>query len=123
MTEFINRSINEPDRGDLPFQERWRGPDKGLINCWEIGRRLARENPELAEKAKNDELPSLGWKGGSDTVLKVKKKYGVLFYLAEWQGLRADDLNIDLSKEYVMTCSKTGLEVTFTLDFDKYGNA
>lgn len=123
MTVRIYRSINEPIRGDLPYDERWNGPDHGLIICWEIGRQMAAKEPDLAEKALRDELPVLGWKGGTDTKLQVQKKIGAMFYLAQWQGLRGEDLDIDISTEPVLVCSKTGLQVTYTLDANKYGNA
>ena len=44
------------------------------------------------------------------------KKYGTLNYLAQWQGLRGDDLDIEPDQEYELTCSKTGMAVTFTAD-------
>ncbi len=68
-------------------------------------------------------LIPLGWKGGVETATKNKKKLGTLFYLAKWQGLRGDDLDIDLSAEITLTCEATGVHVTFTGDYDKYKNA
>ena len=123
MSQRVYRSKKEPIREDLSWDERWRAPDKGLINCWDIGRKRSKKEPELAEQAKNGELPVLGWKGGVEKTLKKKEKIGTLFYLAEWQGLRGDDLDIDLSQESELICSKTGMKVIFTGDFDKYGNA
>jgi hypothetical protein len=99
------------------------GTDKGLIACWEVGRGRSKKEPELAEQAKNGELPVLGWKGGIERKIKKKEKYGTLFYLAQWQGLRGDDLDVDLSQESELICSKTGMKVIFTGDLDKYGNA
>jgi len=52
-----------------------------------------------------------------------KKKHGTLFYLAQWQGLRGDDLDIDLSEETELVCSKIGMKVIYTGDIKKYGNA
>jgi hypothetical protein len=123
MNQLIFRSYKEPKRKGLTWHERWKGDDKGLIICWEIGRELSQKEPELAELAKKGELPPLGWKGGVEIKTKKKQKYGTLFYLAQWQGLRGDDLNIDLSKEIELTCSKTGIKVIFTGDFEKYSNA
>ncbi len=80
-------------------------------------------DPELATRAMNGELPPMGWKGGVEKQIKAKVKYGVLHYLAQWQGIRGDDLDIDLSQEPELTCSKTGVRVIFTLDFEKYKNA
>lgn len=120
MSKHIYRSCQEPIRKGSPFEERWRGPDKGLITCWEVGRAKAKEDPELAERAKRGELPPLGWKGGVEKKTKKKEKYGSLNYLAQWQGLRGEDLDIDLSEDREITCSKTGMKVTFTDDLTKY---
>lgn len=53
--------------------------------------------------------------------MKAKKKYGTLFYLAQWQGIRGEDLDIDTDVEYELFCSKTGVKVIFTGDVKKYG--
>ena len=120
MEKHIYRSCNEPIRVNPSFEERWRGPDIGLITCWEVGRIKSIEATELAEKAKNGELPALGWKGGVDKKIKKKEKYGTLNYMAQWQGLRGEDLDIDLTKEIEMICSKTGMKVIYTGDATKY---
>ena len=120
MSNRIYRSCQQPNREDPSFEERWRGPDKGLITCWEVGRAKAIDEPELAERAKNGELPVLGWTGGVDRALEKKEKYGSLNYLAQWQGLRGDDLDIDLSEEIEIVCSKTGMKIIFTGDTTKY---
>lgn len=120
MTTHICRSISEPDRAGQSWEERWKGPDQGLITCWEVGRKLRESKPELAEKALAGELPTLGWKGGLAEGVKIKKKYGSLSYLAQWQALRGEDLDIDLSTEPSLTCSKSNAVVTFTSDISKY---
>ncbi|HHT9106896.1 MAG TPA: hypothetical protein ACFYD7_13650 [Candidatus Wujingus californicus] len=120
MSNRIYRSCKEPIREDPSFDERLRGPDKGLINAWEVGRARSKDNPELAERAKNGELPNLGWKGGAEKKIKKKVKYGCLNYLAEWQGLRGEDLDIELSEERKIICSKTGMKVIYTGDATKY---
>ena len=120
MSQKIYRSNKEPEREGLSWHERWEGSDKGLITCWEVGRRFRESKPELAEKAKRGELPTLGWKGGTDKKLKSNKKFGSLNYLAQWQGLRGEDLNINLSDETTLTCSKTGMEITYTSDIEKF---
>ena len=119
----ITRSSEIPIREDLSWEQRWDAEDKGLIICWEVGRKLRKKAPDLASRAESGELPSLGWKGGVDKKTKKGTKYGTLFYLAQWQGLRGDDLDIDLEKEYEWTCSRTGVRVIFTGDVNKYGNA
>lgn len=55
--------------------------------------------------------------------LKNKHKVGTLFYLAQWQGLRGDDLDIEIGSEPVLTCTRTHVTVLFTGDFEKYKNA
>ena len=79
---------------------------------------MREEAPELAKKAENGELPRLGWKGGVDVKIN-DKKYGSIYYLAQWQGLRGNDLDIDASAEYTLTCSRTGSKVTFTVKVSK----
>ena len=72
------------------------------------------------EKVENNELPVLGRKGGVDKTLQKKEKFGSLNYLAQWQGLRGEDLDINLSEEVTMQCSKTGMMITYTPDPTKY---
>ncbi len=95
------------------------GTDNGLITCWEVGRINRIKSPELAARAMNGELPVLPWKGGVEKKLK-KEKYGSLYYLAQWQGLRNEDLDIDTSEERRITCIKTGMTVIYTGDASKY---
>lgn len=123
MSQRIQRSHKEPKREGLSWDERWKGEDKGLITCWEVGRELREKEPDLAIRAENGELPMLGWKGGVEKKTKKGEKYGTLFYLAQWQGLRGDDLDIDLSQEPEMICSRTGMRVIYTGNLKKYGNA
>lgn len=123
MNQRIFRSYKEPKREGLSWDERWKGCDKGLITCWEVGRELSQKNPGLAERARNGELPILGWKGGVEKKIKKKEKYGTLYYLAQWQGLRGEDLDIDLTKETELVCSRTGMKIIYTNDVKKYGNA
>lgn len=113
MTTNLYRSIEEPNRKGLTWEELWKGSDNGLIACWERGRVKASDNPELAESCKNGELPILAWKGGVDKKIKGKK-YGSLFYLATWQGLRGEDLNINQHQDITIICAKTNVEVIFT---------
>ena len=120
MNNRIYRSIQEPIRENPSFDERWRGPDNGLITCWEVGRTKSFKTPELAKRAKNGELPVLGWKGGVGKKIQKKIKYGSLNYLAQWQGLRGEDLDIDLTKEIEMVCSKTEMSVIYTADATKF---
>ena len=78
---------------------------------------MVSREPEIAGRAKRGELPILGWKGGVDKRLKSKKfKFGTFFYLAQWHGLRGEDLDIDTSIEKTIVCSRTGMAVVFTDD-------
>lgn len=81
--------------------ELWKGSDRGLIWCWERGRQREAEEPDLAMRARDGELTPLVWKRGT------------LQYLATWQGLRGEDLSIDLNIERVITCSKTKKSFVF----------
>lgn len=116
---IVRRSINTPIRQGLDWSTTWQAPDNGLIKCWEVGRLTAVQKPELAEAALDDELPVTCWKGGVSRTLKKLEKYGSLQYLAHWQGLRGEDLEVDQDAEVTHTCSKTGMRITFTPDISK----
>lgn len=64
MIHRIKISFKEPTREGLSWDERWKGDDKGLITCWEVGRGIRKKEPNLARRAEKGELPVLGWKGG-----------------------------------------------------------
>lgn len=53
---------------------------------------------------------------------KKLEKFGSLSYLAQWQGLRGETLDIDPAQEVLKTCSRTHMMVTFTPDKAKYIN-
>lgn len=114
MNQRIFRSYEEPDRKEPSWAERWEGYDKGLITCWEVGRKLRTKDPELAKRTEDGELPILGWKGGVEKKIQKSEKFGTLFYLAQLQGLKGCDLDIDPSTELTLTCAKTGMRVIFT---------
>lgn len=120
----LHRSISEPTRENASWKERWSGLDQGLIACWERGREKSEENPALAARARDGQLVILGWKGGVERATITKKqKFGTLNYLAQWQGLRGEDLSIDTAEEVVLTCAATGVAVVFTGDLAKYAEA
>jgi hypothetical protein len=114
MSKRLYRSITEPIRKGLSWEEQWRGPDDGLILCWETGRQKAAQNPELAASVKRGELAPLGWKGGVTKKVQIDRKNGTLNYLAEWQGLRNEDLDVVMDGERVIVCTKTGQAVVFS---------
>lgn len=97
----INRSIDNPLREDLTWVERWNGPDRGLICSWEVGRRISVLDPILSQRAASGELVSLPWK--SDT----------FYYLAMWQGLRGEDLAIDITTEQTIICQVSRKKVVY----------
>lgn len=122
MSNVIFRSIDTPIRKDLTWEETWTGEDAGLIYCWEKGVEMSFESPDKAKKALNGELLILSWRGGVRKKLKDKEEDGVTIenikrgtfnYLATWQGLRGEDLNIDLTKKLFMVCSKYNQKVVF----------
>ena len=112
----INRSINTAIRDFIDMDHRWRDSDMGLIWCWERGRIMSQENPELSKRVINGELVPLNWRGGVPPEFKGKRKLGTLNYLAQWQGLAGKDLNIDTDASITLVCSKTGVEATFSKD-------
>lgn len=114
------RPISEPIRLTLDWEERWGDTEKGLVSCWERGREKSLEDPGLAAQAKAGRLVLLPWRGGVEKAIKAKQKYGSLYYLAMWQGLRGEDLNIDIEKGAVLTCSATQMMVLFTQDLTKF---
>jgi hypothetical protein len=138
MSTRLYRSISEPIREDLSYEERWHGIERALITCWEVGRAQRvndlqemktrageAEPPEqrgltLTERATAGELPKMGWVGGVSQKL-TGKKYGSLHYLAQWQGLRGEDLDIDLSQELSLVCSRMGVAAIFTADTERWG--
>lgn len=118
----VQRSIDRPVRTGLTVEELWLGADRGVIAAWERGRAIARESgrDELLAAVRAGQIPILPWKGGLERALKGKQKFGTMRYLAMWQGLRGDDLDVDLSRDIQVTCSATGVVVTFTNDLAKY---
>jgi hypothetical protein len=105
------------------WDARWRGPDRGTITCWELGRQMALDDPALEKRARDGELVVLVWKGGADKLTKVGWKYGTHYYLAAWQGLRGETLDIDFDAEVTRRCSRTGMRVVFTGELAKYGKS
>lgn len=114
----LTRSKNELKRPGLTTTERWSGSDKGLIYCWERGREKREEEPALAQRAERGELPILAWSGGVTAKLKsIEEKPAPFHYLATWQGLRNEDLNIPLEGEKRLTCTRTKQLVVFSIDW------
>ena len=115
MATHLRRSFIAPIREGLSRSEMWEGPDKGLIWCWERGRQKRTEEPELAVRAEKGELVVLAWKGGLEKKTKNEKtKFGTFKYLATWQGLRGEDLDIILEDELSITCTRFKQTVIFS---------
>ncbi len=119
----IWKAKDTPRRKGLSWNERWKAEDRGVITAWEVGRELREKGSPLAAMAERGELPVLPWKGGVAQRTQKGRKYGTLWYLAEWQGLRGDHLDIDLDEEVELICSKTGMTVIYTPDREKYREA
>jgi len=127
----IHRSNPLPIRSGLSWKERWESDDGGLIATWERGREIAAEDgrrakredepPTRSDRALAGELPILPWKGGVEKKL-AGRKYGTFKYLAMWQGLRGQDLDIEPSGETTLVCTRTGMSVTYTADITKYSD-
>lgn len=119
MSSSLRRSCEEPIRRGLSRTEEWDGPDCGLIYCWERGRQMRFQESDLAVRAEQGELVPLPWKGGTHNLDEVKedgakqKRFGSLRYLAMWQGLRGNDLEIAIEAETVIVCSRAKRAVIF----------
>jgi len=109
----LKRPITDPIREGLNWDQLWLGEDRGLIWCWERGRQKRNESPDLAARAESGELVILAWKGGVEEKLSQAQKIGTLSYLATWQGLRNESLDIDPDGQHLIVCSRTGQAVLF----------
>lgn len=116
---IVSRSISEPIINPSDWDKRWGSREAGLITSWNRGREMAIEYPVLANNARDGQLISLPWKGGVEQKIQKNIKYGSMFYLAMWQGLRGEDLYIDLDNEIPITCSNYGVTIIFTNDKNK----
>jgi len=121
MFDVIQRSVHEPIRLNMTWEQYWLGSDRGLIKAWEIGRQLRDHQSEIVVCAERGELPVLPWKGGVEKTTKAAK-WGSLYYLAQWQGMRGDDLKINTKNETRIVCAKTGVTVTFVDNVSIHGN-
>lgn len=119
MSGVVQREVTVPIREGMSINDLWSGPDMGLIVCWEQGRRMRLRKRDLVSRVEDGELPVLCWTGGVEKTLKGEK-FGSLNYLAMWQGLRGEDLNIDTGATVKLVCTRTETEVTYTGDKTKY---
>lgn len=115
MTRIFH-AVSAPLPPQETWAERWEGRDRGLICSWARNLVKAKESPALHALALKGEFPPLAWKGGSEKPLKAGKRIGSLHYLATWQGLRGEDLDIDTDAVISLTCTRFQTQVTFTND-------
>lgn len=116
---LIHIPATEPPAIQTDYYLRIHGPDQGVINAWLSGLNMHGGKEQAA--ALRGELPPLDFKGGVEPPppnkpIKKRKKTGSHWYLAMWQGLRGEDLCIDTESTPSLTCTLTGVTVTFTLD-------
>jgi hypothetical protein len=113
---LVNARVGEHLDRDQEWATRWQGPDKGLITAWLAGQDYAKQHPQLAANARAGELPVLPFRGGVEKAIKVRSKIGHILYVAMWQGLRGDALQLDADAQIEMTCARHGVTVLFTAD-------
>ena len=116
---IVRKSISEHINVVIDWESRWGNLTAGIITSWNRGREMVNERPDIAEAARAGRLVSLVWKGGVEKKILKTTKYGSFFYLAMWQGLREEDLNIDIDSEPSITYSVSGMTVFFTNNMDK----
>lgn len=112
---LITRKIGSPKKIYSSWDERWNGEDYGLIATWERGIEMRKDGNPAVISFQNGELPVLPWRGGVEKKIEGKK-FGSLKYLAMRQGILNIDLNIDTEAEVTLTCSKTGVEVKYSIN-------
>lgn len=117
---LITSSIKNLPKLGASWAERQEGKDMGLISAWLSGVEKQKSWLGISSAAKRGELPVLPFKGGVEKPVKVVKT-GSLHYIAMWQGLRGDDLNVSIGSKPSMTCSKTGVKVIYTDDINLLG--
>lgn len=117
---LIQASAANPPKQGESWEARQEGVDRGLISAWLAGRSMRERETELVLAALRGELPVLPFKGGVEKTIKGNK-IGSLHYIAMWQGLRGEDLNVTLGSTPVMRCTRTRVQVYFTDDVKELG--
>jgi hypothetical protein len=108
----VTTRLSEAPTRHQTYAERWEGPDGGLIAAWRQGLLMRDPRPDWARSASRDELPELPWRGGGSEVIKGKRQ-GTWLYLAMWQGLRSEALDVDTSQPLELRCTLTGVLTQF----------
>lgn len=63
-TDNLFRSASEPIRTGLTLDQIWSGPDRGLIGCWEAGRKCRQQGSE--NPFRRDTINHKAWQQGYD---------------------------------------------------------
>jgi hypothetical protein len=71
-------------------------------------------DPDLAARVDRGELVPLHYRGGVRKELKAEVMMGTLCYLAQWQGIRGEDLDIAPYEERVIVCSRFNQAVAYS---------
>ena len=79
----LKRSIKHPIREFVDMDHRWRGPDAGLIWCWELGRQRADKDPNWPKELEKGLWCHSVGKVASPTAQKAKKRRDLFFI---WQS-------------------------------------
>ena len=111
---LVTQAADAPSTLASSWEDRWHGPDCGLIAAWQAGRDLALLRADLVAACVANELPELPWKGNGRLLKRRVPRYGPFHYVAMWQGLRGDDLHIDTSIDLRRVCARTGQAVIYT---------
>lgn len=115
---LVTASVLVPPPEASVYVDRWGTVEATVLTCWHNGLQKRKEQgwAETAAQASAGELPLLPWRGGVDPEAKsAATKVGTLQYLAMWQGLRGEDLAIDTGGQLTVTCTRTGVKMTFQL--------
>lgn len=104
--------VSEAPLRHQTYAERWEGPDGGLIAAWRQGLLMRDHRPDWVQAVLRHELPELPWRGGGSEVIKGKRP-GTWLYLAMWQGLRGEALDVDTSQPLEMQCTRTQVRTLF----------
>jgi hypothetical protein len=73
-----------------------------------------------ASKIKADRLDKMAERYAKGELNQIVAKYGHINYLAMWQGLRGEDLDVNFETEPELTCTNTGVSVVYTSIYAKY---
>ena len=104
------------------------GAGEALEICHASGKELRNTSPELASRAESGELPVLEFPGGVDAADLTSGRFGSLFYLAQWQGLRdapwngltGKEKNMSTTQPIGIRCAASDMFTVFIRDATKF---